>query len=104
VAGGTTNKDAIRQLEKLAAAHEERFLSLRGEVNRLAEQVRDAVVSSGRLERSQSEARESLVRHDERLSQLEQRRERRWNLLLGLLCAVAGSLVTVIAQWLFADS
>ena len=100
MAGGTT-KDAIRQLEKLAAAHEERFLSLRGEVNRLADQVRDAVVSSDRLERLQSEARESLVRHDERLRQLEQRRERRWNLLLGLLCALAGSLATVIIQRLF---
>lgn len=104
MAGRTTNTDAIRQLEKLVAAHEERFQSLRGEVNGLAEQIRGASLAHGHLERFQVESRESLVRHDERLRQIEQHRERRWNLLLGLLCAVAGSLVTVIVQWLFPDS
>lgn len=91
-------EQAIERLLEVAAKHEERFVSLRGEFDSLK-----AVVDESSTLRQDFESKhgESIVRHDERLKRLEQQRERSWSLLLGILCAVAGSIFTLVAERLF---
>lgn len=94
------NTTAIRKLETAVEVQRERLRHLDSELQSLTDELlRLREQREASLDRAQSQS-EVHARHDERLKQLEQQLERRWNLLLVLAGALAGVVFSFLATFL----